>query len=124
MATALQKVLEGRTVDAEAPFVSGEFWTVGKIVKGEVVRIYPTTLDGKSSLAYVIELEDPVEIDGEDWERVSVGNLAGFRMALQACGTERLFLKDSIEMECESIKPAKKEGYSPRPNFRLRISRS
>jgi len=122
--TATAKVFEGRTLDAEAPFASGEFWAIGKILKGEIVRIYQTVMDEKPSLAYVVELEDPVEIDGEDWERVSIGNLAGFRMALQAAHQDRLYLKDVIEMECESIKKAKKEGYSPRPNFRLKITRT
>jgi hypothetical protein len=123
--TATQKVFEGRTIDAEAPFVSGEFWEAGKMIRGEVVRIYETILEGKKSLAYVVELDgEHVEIDGEDWERVSIGNLAGFRMALQAAGIERLFLKDTIEMECESVKAAKKQGYSPRANFRIRVTRS
>jgi hypothetical protein len=124
-ATATAKVFEGRTLDAEAPFVSGEFWETGKTIRGEVVRIYETVLDGKKSLAYVVELDgETVYIDGEEWERVSIGNLAGFRMALQAAGIERLFLKDVIEMECESIKAAKKVGYSPRANFRIRVTRS
>ncbi len=117
------KVFEGRTVDAEAPFLSGEFWEVGKIVVGKVVRVYPTTLDGKTSLAYVVELSEPVTIDGEDWDRVSIGNLAGFRMALQAGGIEELIVNDVIEMECESIKAAKKPGYSPRRNFRVKVLR-
>ncbi len=123
MATATGKVMEGRTLDADAPFASGDFWEVGKTIKGEVSRVYATQFDGKSSLAYVVELEEPVDIDGEEWDRVSIGNMAGLRLALQSCHTDRLYSKDVIELECESIKKAKKEGYSPRPNFRLKISR-
>lgn len=118
------KTFEGRTSDVDAPFVSGDFWEVGKIVRGKVTRPFTSNIEGKTSLAYEIELEDPILLDGEEWERVSVGNLAGFRMALTACGTDRLYKDDQIEIECESIKKPKKEGYSPRPNFRLKIVRS
>src|SRR5258707_14143383 len=118
--TAATKIFEGRSLDVEAPFASGEFWEIGKIIKGEVVRVYTTELEGKSSLAYVVELDDPVEIDGEEWERVSIGNLAGFRMALQAAHIERLYMKDLIETECESIRKAKTEAYSRRANFRVK----
>ncbi len=117
------KVFEGRTIDVEAPFLSGEFWEVGKLIEGKITRIYQTILDGKPSLAYVLEVGQPVSINGEEWDRVSLGNLTGFQMALQACGMERLFMNDVIEIECESVKPAKKEGYSPRPNFRLKVLR-
>lgn len=124
MATATQKVFEGRTLDADAPFLSGEFWTQGKMVTGEVVRIYPTEMEGKQSLAYVLSLQEPVEIDGEDWELVSIGNLSGFKLAMLGAGLERLFLKDLVELECQSIKPAKKATFSPRPNFRIKVTRS
>ena len=124
MSTAAAKVFEGRTLDVDAPFLSGAFWEVGKKIRGEVIHIKDTIFDGKSSLAYVLELDEPVEVDGDDWERVSIGGLAGFKMALQACGVPRLFLKDQIEMECESIKLSKKENYSPRPNFRVLITRT
>jgi len=111
---------EGRTVDAEAPFLSGAFWKPGVLVRGVVSKIY---VDKDQRTNYVLELESPVEIDGEEWDRVSIGNLAGFKMALQAMHMERLRVKDILEMECEDIKPAKKEGYSPRPNFRLKVVR-
>lgn len=117
------KVFEGRTSDVDAPFVSGEFWEAGKIIRGKVTRAFTSTIGEKSSLAYEIELEEPIFMDGEEWERVSVGNLAGFRMALTACKTDRLYKDDEIEIECESVKKPKKEGYSPRPNFRLKITR-
>ncbi|SRR5258708_6721747 len=117
------QVFEGRTAEAEAPFLGGDFWKVGFSVRGTVSRIYETDFDGKKGTCYVLDLDSPVEVDGEDWERASIGNLAGFRMALQSMKLERLRLNDEVEMECEDIKPAKKEGYSPRPNFRLKVTR-
>src|SRR5713226_8362018 len=122
--TGTVKVFQGRTVDADAPFVGGNFWEVGKVIRGEITKIKPSMLDGKSSLIYVVELEAPVDIDGEEWDRVSLGNLTGFQLAMQDAGIERLFLKDVIELECESVKKPKKEGYSPRPNFLLKVNRS
>lgn len=117
------KVFQGRTLDADAPFVGGDFWEVGKVIRGEVAKIKPSMMAGKNTLIYVIELDAPVEIDGEEWDRVSLGNLTGFQLVLQDAGIDRLFLKDQIEMECESIKKPKKEGYSPRPNFILKVTR-
>jgi hypothetical protein len=119
------QVFEGRTSDAEAPFVSAAFWTEGKQISGVVTKIFMSQAspDKQPDTCYVLTLDEPVELDGEEWDRVSVGNLAGFRMALQAMGLDRLKVKDALEMECTDIKAAKKEGYSPRPNFRLRISR-
>src|SRR5712664_1288355 len=111
------QTFEGRTADAEAPFLSGSFWTVGKTIRGSVSRRFETVIDGKTSPAIVLDLEESVEVDGEDWDRVSVGNLAGIRMAAQSAKDEQgksapivLKVKDVIEIECESIKPAKKEG--------------
>src|SRR5258708_1486743 len=118
------KVFEGRTMDAEAPFVAADFWEIGKSISGEITKVFPSSIEGKSSMCYVIELESPIVMDGEEWDRVSIGNLSGFRLAMTAAGIDRLYTKDLIELECESIKKAKKEGYSPRPNFRVRVSRA
>lgn len=116
------KVFHGRTLDADAPFVGGDFWETGKWIQGEVTKVKPSTLGGHK-FSYLVELESPVEIDGEEWDRVTIGGLTGFSMALQAAGIDRLYPKDLIRMECESIKKPKKEGYSPRPNFAITVNR-
>lgn len=110
----------GRTADAEAPFLSGAFWKPGVHIRGKVVKLF---VDKEQRTNYVLELENPVEIDGAEWDRVSVGNLAGFVMALSAARIERLRVNDVLEMECEDIKAATKEGYSPRPNFGIKVTR-
>lgn len=110
----------GRTADAEAPFLSGAFWKPGVGVKGVVSKLFQ---DKEQRVCYVLDLDSPVEIDGAEWDRVSLGNLAGFVMAMSAAKIERLRVKDHIELECEDVKAATKEGYSPRPNFNLKINR-
>jgi hypothetical protein len=116
----MAKVYEGRTEDAEAPFLSGEFWEKGTEVRGIVERQYPT----ENGICYVLELERPVKINGieDEVSTVSMGNLSGFTMALQAARTG-LRIGDVIELECTGHKPPKQEGYSPRPNFAIKIVR-
>ena len=118
----------GRSTDSEAPFLSASFWQVGTSITGKAVKAFDSKPDPNkpAQRCYVIELDSPVEIDGEEWDRVSVGNLAGFKMALEAMKPSRLDglrMGDLILLECDSIKPAKKEGYSPRINFVMRVTR-
>jgi hypothetical protein len=116
----MPQTFTGRTADAEAPFLSGAFWKPGVRVHGLVSKLFQ---DKESRICYVLELKEPVLIDGEEWDRVSLGNLAGFVMALAAAKIERLRVKDFLEIECEDVKAATKEGYSPRPNFKINIIR-
>jgi hypothetical protein len=110
----------GRTADAEAPFLSGAFWKPGVHVRGVVSKVFQ---DKEQRTNYVLDLESPVTLDGAEWDRVSVGNLAGFVMAMNSAKIERLRVKDIIEMECEDVKAPTKEGYSPRPNFKIKVLR-
>ncbi len=119
---------EGRTVDADAPFLGAEFWKEGVSVTGIVTKVFETqnvseTGVVKKGKAYQLRLDDPVVIDGEEWDRASVGNLAGFKMALDVAKVPQLVLKDSITIVCEGVKAAKKEGYSGRINFKITVSR-
>ncbi len=118
----VRKEYEGRTEEGEYPFVNAEFWTIGRMIRGVVVRIKETEIEGKKSPALELELDAPVEIEGEEWERVSIGNLAGIRMALQNYRPEVIRVKDFLELECTSIKETKKEGFSNRINFRIKVT--
>jgi len=118
----------GRSTDADAPFLGASFWQVGVSISGKTIKAFDSRPDINKPVqrCYVIELDTPVEIDGEEWDRVSVGNLAGFKMALESMKPARLDglkMGDRILLECDSIKPAKKENYSPRINFVMRVSR-
>ncbi|SRR5216683_5319332 len=119
---------EGRTVDADAPFLGAEFWEEGKAVTGVVTKIFETqnVKDGiiKKSKAYVLALRDNVEIDGEEWDRASVGSLAGFKMALDVAKLQQLQIKDLVTIVCEGVKATKKEGHSPRINFKITVERA
>lgn len=115
----------GRTEDAEAPFLGATFWEVGRTVRGVISKVFVSKpqADKPGQNCFVLELEEPVEIDGEEWDRASVGNMAGFKMALQAAKLEGLRLKDVLTIECTGKKPSKKEGYSPRVNFKIAVLR-
>lgn len=133
----MAEVFEGRTVDAEAPFLGAAFWSEGKTIRGLVSKIFETDMPAKEnqpakkSKCYTLDLEAPVDFDGEELDRVSVGNMAGIQMALSTMKRERdgrtgqltIQLKDILEITCEGVKPAKKENYSDRVNFRIRLIR-
>lgn len=111
---------KGRTVDAEAPFLSAGFWKEGTEVRGVISKLFQTD----NGPAVVLEMEEPVEVDGEEWDRVSVGNMSGFKMALEAGKIPPLRLKDVLTLRCEGFKKSKKEGYSDRVNFELTVDRA
>lgn len=119
------QTFEGRTTDADAPFLSAAFWQDGATVAGFVSKIFPVQPDPTkpATKCYVLNLRDSVEVDGEEWDRVSVGNMAGFKMALDAMKLDGLRLKDFVTITCEGVKKAKKDGYSDRVNFHLKIER-
>ncbi len=118
-----EKIYRGRTEDAEAPFLGLEFWTVGKKISGVVVRQFVTKLEGAlSGPCSVVQLVDPVEVGGESCDEISVGNLAGFVMAMQAAKLDRLHVGDKLVLTCTGLKAPKKEGYSPRVNFEIEVT--
>lgn len=122
------QTFKGRTEDAEAPFLSAGFWREGKSVTGKLVKAFTVKAvnGGEPQPCFVLELDDPVEVDGEEQERVSIGNMAGIKMALQGCKPPLTGLRigDVIRLECTGVKPAKKEGFSPRVNFELEVVRN
>lgn len=150
----MPEVFSGRTVDAEAPFLSASFWKEGVSVRGVITKIFETEMlkDGiaKKSKCYTLDLNPTqtpelmallklaggvctgsVDVEGEEQERVSVGNMAGLQMALTVMKRERdgklgtlsPQLKDVLEITCAGVKPATKEGYSDRVNFDVKITR-
>lgn len=118
---------EGRTVDADAPFLGAEFWKEGTQITGVVSKVFETTNQKNGvpvkAKAYVLQLQTAVEVDGEEWDRVSVGNLAGFKMAMDVAKIGSLQLKDFVTLTCEGMKASKKAEYGPRINFKLKVER-
>ena len=114
----MPKQFRGRTEDAAAPFLDAKFWTPGVSVAGKVIRMF----DSENGPCAVIALIDPVKLDGKLEEIASIGNLTGFRMALQAGGLESLQVGDQIHVECTG-KTSTEKG-SPRVNFAVEVNRS
>jgi hypothetical protein len=69
----------------------------------------------------VLDLVDGVKVNGSTSEQVSIGNLTGFRMALQAAGLDSLQVNDAIYLECIG-KTSTNKG-SPRVDFEIEITR-
>ena len=111
------KQFKGRTEDADSVFLGADFWKPGVHVAGKVIR----TFDSENGPCYVLQLTQPVKIDGEAIDEVSIGNLTGFRMALQAAHVDRLQVDDGIHLECTSLKATTKG--SPRANFEIEVNR-
>jgi hypothetical protein len=114
-----EKVFKGRTEDAEAPFLNAKFWRKGMTVAGVVERSFVT----ENGNCFVLHSLKPIQIDGEETDRFSIGGMAGFRMALQAAGVDALRLGDRLFIECTGETPAVKEGNSPRVNFAVELTR-
>lgn len=114
-----EQVFKGRTEDAEAPFLGGEFWKAGIVVVGVVERVFK--IEGRNN--YTVNLVKPVEVENEPYDRVNVGESAGLRMAFQAARVSRLIGGDKIVLECTGETASKKAGNSPRRNFSIEVRR-
>lgn len=114
----MSRTFRGRTEDAAAPFLDAKFWTPGVGVAGRVIRRF----DSENGPCAVLALVDPVKLDGKLEETASIGNLTGFRMALQAAGLESLQVGDQLHVECTG-KTSTEKG-SPRVDFEVEVTRS
>jgi len=112
------KQFRGCTQDAAAPFLDAKFWTPGMSVAGKVIRMF----ESENGPCAVLALINPVKVDGKMEEIVSIGNLTGFRMALQAAGLESLQVGDHIHVECTGKTSTEKA--SPRVDFAIEVNRS
>lgn len=110
---------KGRTEDAAAPFLGADFWKPGVKVLGKVVRCF----DSENGPCAVIRLVKPIQIgEGEEeFQEVSIGNLKGFVMALQAAGLNALRVDDTLYAECTGFSETTK-GHN-RANFEIEVER-
>ena len=125
----MAQVIEGRTEDAQKPFLGAEFWQIGAVVEGFVQRVFQ--IPGQKGNCYELCTEG-VDLNGEPEETVNMSALSGFSMALQSVAPYELRVGDFIRIECTSIKEptpekrlkAKKEGQelSPMPYFKISIT--
>ena len=105
----------GKTANADAPFLGAEFWAEGKSISGQVMYLFRT----KNGPAYALELVKPVTVSGKGHRVVALGNLAGFRMALQDARRIRLQEGDRLFVRC--TKKTETEKGSPRVDFEVEV---
>jgi len=119
----------GRTEEAGAPILGAKFWKKGAQIKGRVLRSFVTD----NGLCYVIKLNKAQKINRrdtspsaeitEELDRVSVGALKGFGMALQASGVPdgRLISGDQVQISCTGTSPSGKGN--DQINFDVQVER-
>ena len=108
---------KGRSDECKAPFLGAEFWKKGVSVKGKVIR----TFKAANGLCYVLKAFQPIRLNGDSCEQVSIGGLRGVEMALQQAGVPRLLVGDSVHLEC--IGSTETQKGHPRLDFEIEISR-
>jgi hypothetical protein len=118
------QVYRGRSEDAAAPFIPSEWWTQGKSIAFVVERVFK--IEGRSN--YGVRLLKAVVLDGETTEEVSIGESAGFRMALQAAHLRELREGDRVVLTCYGETASKKKDasgkpLSPRKDFEIEVTR-
>ena len=92
---------------------------MGKAVAGKIIRIFPV----ENRQNYVLDLDAPVELNGETLEQITVGESKGLTMALQAAGVSALREGDDVKLVCTGEQPPKKEGHSPMLLFSVHVTR-
>lgn len=109
---------KGSTSQAsDAPILGAKYWKKGTTISGTVTRMFPTATGN----CYEIKLSKPFAADGQNFERVSLGNLKGLSMALQACGLEHFEVGDKVIVKCTGSTPTGKGN--PRVNFEVEVER-
>jgi hypothetical protein len=119
----------GKTDGASAPILSAKFWKKGTQVIGKVLRSFETD----NGICYTIQLKRPLSVNRkftfpaenktETLERVSVGSLKGFDMALQSSGVPngKLQYGDEVQISCTGTTPTQKGN--DQINFDVQVER-
>ena len=113
----MSKVYRGKTEDADAAMLGAPFWQVGQKLIGVVLWPFKTEVGD----CYTLRLGKPVKVGDREQQVVSVGNLTGFRMALQAAGVDPLLPGDKVVIECTGKQESGKG--SDRINFSIEVTR-
>ena len=115
------KTFTGETKDAGGQFLGAEFWKKGTRVEGVVQGTFETS----NGLSYSLHLTKKVKVDGADVDRVSVGALKGFRMALQAAGVpnSELLAGDAVIIECTGLDDSTKSKGNAMVQFKVLVNR-
>lgn len=119
----------GKTQDASAPILAADFWKKGTRISGKVLRAFTT----ENGTCYTIQLPEKISVkrtltypkaEGTEMlDKVSVGSLKGFEMALSASGVPdgKLQVYDEVVITCTGKTPSGKG--SDQVDFSIDISR-
>ena len=127
--------MSGNTQDAAVPILKQAFWTKGTTLIGRVTRRFPTTPEpGKVSYCFQMDLPKFLTVDAsllsssgekltgaQKLSRISIGEMTGLMMAIQACGTEHLQEGDEVIIVCTGSTDTGKGN--PRTDFKIEIDR-
>lgn len=88
---------KGKTSDAQSPIMGAKEWKKGTKVEGTIIREFETT----NGTLYEVSLKTPLKLaDGTTTKKVSLGNMAGMKMALNSCGLDHFMVNDKIILTC------------------------
>lgn len=119
----------GNTADASAPILSAKFWKKGTKIVGRVTRRFKTS----NGDCYSIQLLEAISVNRahtypegkgtEKLDKISVGSLKGFDMAVQASGVPngQLLPGDKVVIECTGSTPTDKGN--PQIDFSVEVNR-
>jgi hypothetical protein len=119
----------GNTEDAGAPILSAKYWKKGTQIIGTVLRSFKTD----NGYCYVIKLNRTIKVNREhtspvgkgieELDRISVGALKGFGMALQAANLPNgvLLAGDKVQITCTGATPTTKGN--DQINFDVQVDR-
>src|ERR1017187_8917834 len=89
------KKMSGTTTD-QGPLLGADFWQKGVKIQGTIHGSFET----RNGTCYGILLPKPLKVGKDNVKMVSVGNLAGLKMALQVAGAEKFEVGDRVLIEC------------------------
>jgi hypothetical protein len=119
MGKTLGKTFQGSTEQAGGGFLGADFWKKGMKIEGVITGQFETS----TGLAYSVHLTKEVQLNGEKVDRVSIGGLKGFQMAVRAAGVPdgELLTGDAIIVECTGFQKTNKGN--DQINFKVLVNR-
>lgn len=115
------KRFQGSTEQAGGSFLGSDFWKKGTRIEGLVTGSFETG----NGRAYSVTLTKEVTVGDKKEDKISIGGLKGFNMALRAAGVpdSELEANDMIIVECTGFTKSDKPGYSDQINFKVLVDR-
>lgn len=121
-------VFQGKTEDGQCPILKQVYWSKGVSLKGKMVRKFPTT----NGECYEFRLPQTMEFRGDEvfpkqeersfkTEKIGIGEMAGFKMALAAAGLDDIIPGDIVELVCTGEQDTGRQNKMT--TFKVRVER-